>query len=244
MRLALSLGVLIALGASAAFHVAHGALEVPLVSVRVTGEFRHLTREELSQAIAGEVRAGFYGVKVSAVRAAALALPWVRDVSVRRVWPDSLNVDVSEREASARWRGGGLLEADGTLFFPPEESYPGSLPVLGGPEGTHGEVMERFQVWRGMLAPLGRPVHGVSLTPRRTWRIELDQGTALVVGSDADFPALAKFTQVGRAVLGARMSDIQQIDLRYTNGFAVQWKGQAGVDGQNGDAGSDAGVRG
>ena len=55
--------------------------------VRIVGSLRWVAPEELERAIAGRLEGGFFRVDIAAVRESALAVPGVRDVSVRRVWP-------------------------------------------------------------------------------------------------------------------------------------------------------------
>ncbi|HEX9583211.1 MAG TPA: FtsQ-type POTRA domain-containing protein, partial [Gammaproteobacteria bacterium] len=69
----------------------------PIASVRIAGEFVNVSRDSLEQVVNGFLPSGFLRLDVEAVRRAAAGLPWVRRVSVRRVWPGSLHIAVVER---------------------------------------------------------------------------------------------------------------------------------------------------
>ena len=90
----------------------------PITSVRIAGEFVNVSRVEMQQLIDEFLPSGFFELDVGAVRRKAREIPWVRRISVRRIWPDSLHVAVVERVAVARWNDEALLEADGTRFVP------------------------------------------------------------------------------------------------------------------------------
>ena len=79
------------------------------------------------------MRGGFFQVDIAAVRESALSVPWVRDVSVRRVWPGELHVTVVEDRPIARWAGGGLVTDRGTLLPVRRGAGQGGLPIFDGP---------------------------------------------------------------------------------------------------------------
>jgi len=86
---------------------------LPLRVVRIEGELRHLQRLELEQAVADLSIGGFLTVDVGAIRDKAQALAWVDKLSVRRVWPDSLQIWVVEQVPLARWGGACHVKCKG-----------------------------------------------------------------------------------------------------------------------------------
>lgn len=199
--------------------------EAPIRSVRIAGALQHTDRNVLEQAISALLRDGFFGVDVTAVRQAIERLAWVKEASVRRIWPDSLHVAVIEREATAYWGSHQLLESDGTLFSP-EGGGPSDLVKLDGPPGTADEVLARYRVLQRLLRPLGRAVARLTLNPRGVWRAELDNGTSLVFEEGLAVKRLRQFAQVASAAFGEGLEAVARVDLRYANGFAVRWKAQ------------------
>lgn len=197
----------------------------PIQSVRVAGEFRNVDRTALEAVVLESIAGGFFQLDVGAVRAAALSLPWVRDASVRRVWPDSLHVAVIERSAVMRWGEGGLMESDATVFFP-TSGIAGFdlLPRLDGPSGSESQVLERYRELRAVLAPLGSPVRRVSMTERGAWRVEMESELTLLLGQWRDAELVQHFTRAFPDVSAMRTAELDQVDLRYANGFSVRWR--------------------
>lgn len=223
--LTLALGVLATAG-----YLLRDLARWPVHSVRVAGDFQHLSRTALERAIARHLGSGFFGIDLSAVRSAALALPWVKDVSIRRVWPDSLHVAVIERRAVARWDGGGLVDADGQLFHPQQEPQGLELPVLHGPPGAEGEMLRRYRELSEALAPAHARIDELSRDARGAWRVHLARGTELVLGREPSLVRLNEFARVLATALRARSAQIDRVDLRYASGFAVHWKGGSTLD--------------
>ncbi len=195
----------------------------PVGSVRVEGEFRHLSREQLQRVVAAQVRHGFFRVDLEAVRGAALALPWVEDAAVRRVWPDALHLLVRERQPEARWAAGGLVDAGGVHFEPPGKAGPADLPVLQGPPWSTALMLRRLQAFNEWLSPLQDPVTRVVMDARRAWRVWLASGTAIELGRQPVEQKMRRFADVFPAVLASRGQEARRVDLRYPNGFAVRW---------------------
>ena len=221
-QLALALALLGACGA--ALPVAREFKGQTVNSVRVAGEFKHVSRTALEGVVAGVITKGFFEVDVQAVRDAARALPWVRDASVRRVWPDSLHVAVVERKAVAHWNETALMEADASLFQPGESPPAMSLPRLYGPPQSEREVVAAYRRFQGVLGELGGGVTSLRLVERGGWRVGLADGVTLVLAEGQGTPTLKRFTRAASKMFGERLEGVMQIDLRYAGGFAVRLK--------------------
>jgi len=196
----------------------------PIASVRIAGEFENVSRDSLEQVVNGFLPSGFLRLDVEAVRRAAAGLPWVRRVSVRRVWPGSLHIAVVERVAVARWNDNAYLEADGTRFVPESITPDDGLVHLAGPEGSEEKVLKKYEQLTQSLAPLKTPVVEVSLDRRGAWRVALESGLVLKLGRGESLKRMAPYIASLPRILGDRYEDAAQVDLRYRNGFAVRWR--------------------
>lgn len=217
---------LIALAAAVAFLLAHLNAR-PITSVRIAGEFANVSREKMQQVMDGFLPSGFFELDVAAVRREAQKIPWVRRISVRRIWPDSLHVAVVERVAVARWNGVALLEADGTRFVPEEASLAGEYVHLSGPDGSEDSVLKRYEQMAAIAKALGTTITTVALDDRGSWRVELASGLSLRLGQGDRLELLAPYLAALPQILGDRFGDAESIDLRYSNGFAVRWRQDA-----------------
>ena len=191
-------------------------------SVRVAGEFRYVSRKLLEQVVADQITKGFFEVDVEAVRTASRALPWVREASVRRVWPDSLHVAIVEREPVARWNESQLVEADGSIFASDGKGANLELVHLYGPPDSEREVLAAHERFRTVLGPLGGGIESLRLHDRGGWRIELRNGTALVLAQGQDAATLKRFARAASREIAEHLDQIEQVDLRYAGGFAVR----------------------
>lgn len=198
----------------------------PIHDVRVDGAVAHADREQLKSLMAQHARAGFFGVDLEALRADLRALPWVRDASLRRIWPDTLDVSIREHAVAAHWNEGALLSRRG-VAFEPAESVDADVPALVGPAGHGAAMLERLRAFNGQLAPLGLEIAALRQNERRDWQLELDNGVVLRLGRTEVDARLARFVAVWPRALASDAGRIAGVDLRYPNGFAVAWRDEA-----------------
>jgi len=211
----------------------------PLGVVEVRGDFRFMEKEQLQVAVAPHAAGGFFTVDVNAVRAAAEQLPWVHKVSVRRIWPATLRLQVEEQQPIAHWGERGYLNRFGEPFLPEETAMPLELPWLAGPDGHEIKVLEYYLKVTQALGPLGMQVARLELDGRRAWHLQLHDGVRLELGRANTWQRLQRFVRAYPEVFVGREAQLQRVDLRYSNGFSVHWQqaeadSAAGLKGQQG----------
>ena len=195
----------------------------PVENVHFEGPFEHVTRAQLVESVKDDVRGNFFTLDLSAMVDRLESLPWVYRASVRRRWPRDLHIVFSEQRLVARWGERAWLNHVGELVQVVDPMAMLSLAALDGPPGTHNQVLQHYREFERTLARGGLRPKAVTLTSRRTWRIELSNGPTLVLAREDSQRRLARFTQVYASALAAHERSIKQIDLRYTNGLSVQW---------------------
>jgi cell division protein FtsQ len=85
-------------------------------------------------------------------------------------------------------------------------------------------VAARYQLIGNMLAQIELRVSELRLNERRAWQVQLHNGLQLVLGRAVNDAQLEKFVAVYQQLLSDRAAQMESVDLRYNNGFAVRWK--------------------
>lgn len=191
----------------------------PLKEVKVDGTLHHVTRDQVKLIVDRHLRGNFFTLDLVQARNAFQKLPWVRNVSVRRRWPDKLEVTVEEHKELARWGNIALVNSYGELFHAASDS---ELPVFYGPGDGVREVAEKYGSYSALLAPTGMKIMQLALSPRRAWEIGTDSGMTIAVGRDQMEARLKKFATAYVKTLGSLNVKVAYADLRYPNGFAVR----------------------
>ncbi len=195
----------------------------PVRQLQVQAEFKHVGADEIRQAVAPSLRAGFFALDLDRVRNAVTALPWVAQVEARKRWPDTLELRVIELHPFAHWGQGRLLGRDGQLFVVPGADAVANLPHLSGPDDRVADVVDFYQEAQREFARFRLRVDAVDLSERGSWSLQLSNGGAVVIGRDQPEQRLARFIAVMPILMQGRSGGFVYADLRYSNGFAVKW---------------------
>jgi cell division protein FtsQ len=191
----------------------------PLREVRVDGQLSHVSREQVKLIVAKHLKGNFFTLDLVKARDAFEKLPWARNVSVRRRWPDKLEVVIEEHQALARWGSIALVNTHGELFHAASGS---DLPVFYGPGDGVIEVASQYGEFSKALKPASLDIASLALTPRRAWKITTTNGMVVELGRVEMQTRLEKFAKVYSSTIAGLNKRITYADLRYPNGFAVR----------------------
>jgi cell division protein FtsQ len=233
------LGALAAVGA--AFGVVLFALDQPIASVSVEGRFQRVSPGDVERVVKSEVHgAGLLSVDLAAVRRAIHTLAWVDAVSVQRAWPRGLNVLVIEQTAAARWGAAGLVNTRGELFAVQAQHIPPELAQLSGPADEEAVVAQRYLAAAARLTQAGLRLTALRLDARGAWEFDLANGVTVRLGRRQVDERFEKFMSAALKLVTQRGEEISYVDMRYTNGFAIGWRGTAAGHAAGREGGRDA----
>ncbi|MGV8991496.1 MAG: cell division protein FtsQ/DivIB [Thiobacillus sp.] len=199
----------------------------------------HVTKAQIQLVAERRVRGTFFTVDLERVRSSLEKLPWVREARVERRWPDTLVVTLVEHVPLARWNDNALVSEAGDVFV---AALNQPLPRLSGPAESSAEVVTAFHSYQAALARLGMTIDELRLSPRRAWRIRLNNGMQIALGREQAKVRLARFVAfyprvftppaADNSVTDSRVPEMPlesaptvhpvTVDLRYPDGFAVR----------------------
>ncbi|HEY9193903.1 MAG TPA: cell division protein FtsQ/DivIB [Methyloversatilis sp.] len=204
---------------------------LPLQAVTLTHAPAHLSTAQIEDAARRAVTGNFLTTDIDRARTVFEGLPWVRCASVRRVWPGSIEVDLEEHDAVARWwiaenTPPRMVNRHGELFTADHEP---SLPLFVGPDEQARNMLEHLDVWSKALSPLQRRIEKIVLTRREAWQLQLDDGSRLELGREDEkqpiAQRLARYVTTQPEVVRKSAQKIIYADLRYPNGYAIRMNG-------------------
>lgn len=229
-------GVL-ALAAAAWWAVRHPAFA--LTRITVVGDVAHNSAATVRANVAPRIAGNFFTVDLRAARQAFLQVPWVREATVRREFPNRLKVVLQEHRPVAFWGPEGettLVNSFGEVF----EANPGDietedLPRLSGPQAQSAQVLAMYRAIEPLFEPLDLSVEELTLTARGSWQVRLDSGALVEMGRGSQDEVLARarrfvdtLTQAASRY-GRRPEALVSADLRHGDGYAIRLRGVSTV---------------
>ncbi|MCF6280940.1 MAG: cell division protein FtsQ/DivIB [Candidatus Polarisedimenticolaceae bacterium] len=202
---------------------------MPLQHVVINGEFKNLQSAELRDLVMAAAAGGFFAVDMQAMRRAVEQQAWVDSASVRRIWPDTLYVDVVEQVPLARWAKAALINQRGEVFEPGDGIYPAGLPHLNGPYDRSYEVANRYRQIGADLKRVGLKIKFLRVNPRMAWLMVTEDGIRFEMGSQDVAQRLNRFIDLYPGLAADREERLRGVDLRYRHGFALQWQPQLSI---------------
>lgn len=193
-----------------------------LQRVRVEGALRQVKSAEVLTAM--DVQAGMTlaALDLRQLHERVAALPWVKAVSLRRVYPGELQVTISERTPWLRLNQHELIDVDGNPYAPSNVAAFSHLPVLHSTHGQLPNAVARFVSGNEQLQALGLAIVELELNGRGALEYRLNNGTRLLFGREDWDGRLQRFLSLYPGLVTGDAVP-RYVDLRYDTGFAVAW---------------------
>ena len=204
---------------------------IPVQRISVTGELEHTRAEAVQEMVQPALAGGFLNADLQHIRRQLEGLPWIYEATVRRKWPNALEIHVVEQLPIARWGSDGFLNHEGEVFHSAKIGEWQSLPLLQGPEGAARDLVANYQRLAELLAPVGLAVEQLVVDERGQVEAVLAGGMQLIVGGDDFLERMHRFVAIYRTELAARAEDVERVDLRYESGIAVAFSDASPVAG-------------
>ena len=162
------------------------------------------------------------GFDVDAARERVASLPWVEVASVRKVYPETLEIRITEREPFAIWQRDSqfsITGRKGNVIVPLTGGQHAELPLMVG-DGA-AERAADFIDEMAKFPELASHVRGYFLVAERRWDLRLDNGIVIKLpetGVDAAITALVDANRTN----GLFNRQVASIDLRFGDRMVLQ----------------------
>lgn len=238
-------------GVSAAVAFARQSPLLAVAQIRTSGNHR-LSAEEIQGLLGGLGGENIILTDLDGWRTRLMESPWVRDASLRRSLPSTIEVTIQERQPIAIGRMAGRLylvdEHGGAIDEYAPQYATLDLPIVDGFSGKPADA--RADDARGALA--ARIIMALRQKPevaRRLSQVDVsdvhnasvlltDDPAELRVGEERFLERVESYLSLASA-LRERVADIDYVDLRFDGRVYVRPAGKAGRAGAPGSGRSD-----
>jgi cell division protein FtsQ len=166
---------------------------------------------------------------LDAMRARLVTLPWVKDASIQRRWPDRLHIRIEERRPAALWQHRGrlrLIDAEGAVLPAADLAQFAALPLLVGEEARL-QAPGLLKIVAGQ-PELAQEMEAALWVGQRRWDIRMKSGeTISLPEGPAAEAAFLRFAELNRETPLLRRGFVR-FDLRLPDKMVVRVAGEPG----------------
>lgn len=201
--------------------------QAPVQDVVISGQRTFIDDQEIQTLIKKTQPGSFFELDVNQTHQTVESMPWVYRASVRKRWPNGLEVFVVEQQPAAIWNGDMLLNQFGDAFdaqiSESDLNVKVTLPYLYGPGGSEQTALQGYRNMQSLLDTSELYIVEMFLTERFAWNVQLNNGIKLNLGRTEFIDRLQRFVDL-LPLISQQERQVDYVDLRYDTGLAVGWK--------------------
>ena len=194
-------------------------VDLPIKQISIIGEYQHIDKEQVDLIANEYIEGNFFSINLDQTRHAFKKLAWVREIAIRKKFPDTLEVTIEEHKPIARWGRVGLVNSYGEIFNAASQE---DLPSFIGYETFVKEMTLKFMEMNKILSKELMQVGTITLSERLSWEVITDNQVRVILGKDNIIKKLNLFTNNYQNILAGLKNRIEYVDLRYKDGFSVK----------------------
>ena len=194
---------------------------------------QHVKPKELKKLVIMELNGTALTTDLGPIYKSVLSHPWIKEATVRRIWPNKILVNLVEHNIIGVWSDGRFVTQAGKLLqFDKLQSESINkekncfLLKLDGPNETVTAVLDRARMISKKASKVGLQTTGVQLTNQYDWRVFFSNGMKMELGGEnLETPLEKRLDNFFNSIEWVRKKikkDLISVDLRYAQGFAFE----------------------
>ena len=201
--------------------VAWGYVSGPLDLVRVEGDLSEGERTVVTAAVYEAMSKGDV-INARALRQEIANINWVRAVTVRRTWPNSVHVAVNREIPTVRWGFNDYLNGKGDILSM-AENYSADLPSVNTAYTDSATSIRLFKTFSALVERSGLRITELEESRAVGWTLTFANGLSVTMGKKNLLQRLRRFVHVYEEILQGNENHVVDADARYPNGVAIEW---------------------
>ncbi len=196
---------------------------MPVRTIDLSGSFEYIDQDRIENSLRVYLGENFLSLSIPDLQRSLQAHPWASTVSVRRIWPDRVDVVVGEKIAVARWDDNHLLSNRGEVYVADSDAFL-HLPLVNGINHPPADVLRQFYRLEARFRQFDEQLSAFRIDGRGAIEIKMIDDLTVKFGRENVAHKIDRLFQIYSAQIIPRRESIKRLDLRYSNGFAVTWK--------------------
>ena len=207
--------------------------------VLVKGEFPFVSKDKIKLTLSKYIKDDFFDINLDKIIKAMQSLPGVKSVTIRKVWPDKLMVNLVSYKLFAKTQNPGeLISVEGKLFAT-DVKLAQKVPVFISDKKNYSKMINFYNFIKLKLDPIGLQVSKLKFSALGAWEVFVlpqndqyiikPQVILLQLGNKLVETRFNKFIEIYKAGVfkdksyNKKLSTPKILNLQYQSGFSVQW---------------------
>lgn len=211
-----------------------------LNSVVIKGDVTHNDITSIRNRMNLNLTGNFYNIDLIKAKKTFESITWVNKAIVKRVYPNHIEVKLSEFKPKAIWGNREdlkLVDDLGVVFdINAEESEYEQMPQFIGSDGQSKVMLEMYKSLSIALIPLQYKLKILELNARGSWIVILESGAHIELGRGNVLNVIERANKFANGIkqilekLNKKIIDIKYVDLRHSDGYAIRMHGVSTLD--------------
>ncbi|MCP4077725.1 MAG: FtsQ-type POTRA domain-containing protein [Gammaproteobacteria bacterium] len=195
---------------------------LPINKIEISGSNKQLKMGGINKNLEAYLGQGFFSVDIKLIQKKLSLEPWVESVSVKRIWPNQLQVSLIEKQAFARWDSKHLLSSQAVIFKAASKNFQ-HLPRINGYSDQSAELLLRYSEMQSEFSKHGIRITEMTEDSKGALNLVLNKRLKVNIGSENNDLKIKNLLSVYAKQIKPRAEFIKTIDFRYSNGFSIAW---------------------
>jgi cell division protein FtsQ len=199
---------------------------LPIRTIQLSGTFKNLDQQEVESTLQQYLGQGFFSFDIHHLQQTLHDNSWTQLVSVRRIWPDKLRITIEEKTPVARWDDQHLLSDSASVYRADTGAF-SHLPIVHAANHPPAWALQQFYRLQARFNGVEERLMALQVDSRGALDVDLINGLKIKLGRKDIDRKIDRLVSIYMQQILPRREQIQRLDLRYSNGFAVAWKKEA-----------------
>jgi len=193
----------------------------PVTALEFNGALNVWSAEQLTQPLLWVKDESFFSVDVNAVHQQLQALPLIKNVSVRKQWPGTLEIRISEDLPIALWNNDKVLSASGKISDLPEGLNIEGLVQMSSTGEQTEQVVRYYRRLQQVLNDQQLRIVELKVSAVGSVEAKISNGWQVKLGRQYIEERVERLDKILRYLPHEK---ITIVDLRYGKGAAIRWR--------------------
>ena len=167
----------------------------------------------------------FFNFKINILKNEIEKVSWVRSADIKRVYPDEVKIYIKEHVPVAIWNNKSYMNNSGDIFF--IHDIKKNLPMINSNESRNKIMHVYFSLLLKYISDYNFDIEIKKIEENEIRSISayLSSGIIVKFGSKDIKSKIHTFFKAYKTLNSSDLKKIGYIDMRYSNGFSIGWKG-------------------